>query len=416
MREIVTSKCIIRLIDFQEYTRLSCPESCSLSKNGLPDGRWSTCKEVQKYVAGGKINVCMIKLLVINTSHRKIKFDQTDFHIIDSLGFAYRLKGDFCSTLHSDNRALIGSCEVLPKSQTYYTLYTYALENDIKLSKIHFVDCDINRAYQNREIIYTINVVEEEENIDTTSQIDKLKIENSKLLEELQNLKDGIIQKKYYLKDSDDDLFPIRHRVEEDSNYLYVISEEKDKTVTFHRNFDLKKSNHNWVNKKEPVITIKFDDFNLSSYESQIISPVYGIFEYEKKQFIEYGEVICRIRKYPKSRKEEIFLELERQSIKDDILRREQKKKLEREVLDELISEGLVFNQYVDRYGNSTRVTRDLANAVWNRDGGRCCYCGSKENLQFDHIIPIAKGGATTFQNIQVLCRICNIRKSDNIG
>ena len=40
----------------------------------------------------------------------------------------------------------------------------------------------------------------------------------------------------------------------------------------------------------------------------------------------------------------------------------------------------------------------------------------SNENLEFDHIIPLSKGGANTYRNIQLLCESCNRSKSDNIG
>jgi len=52
---------------------------------------------------------------------------------------------------------------------------------------------------------------------------------------------------------------------------------------------------------------------------------------------------------------------------------------------------------------------------VWRRDGGKCVKCGGKENLEFDHIIPISKGGSSTERNIQLLCEKCNREKSDKI-
>ncbi|RZI40512.1 HNH endonuclease [Herbaspirillum sp. HC18] len=53
---------------------------------------------------------------------------------------------------------------------------------------------------------------------------------------------------------------------------------------------------------------------------------------------------------------------------------------------------------------------------VWARDKGACVKCGSQENLHFDHVIPVAKGGGNSEENIQILCRICNLRKSDKIA
>lgn len=88
---------------------------------------------------------------------------------------------------------------------------------------------------------------------------------------------------------------------------------------------------------------------------------------------------------------------------------------IERETLDELIAEGLVFNVITKKNGVRCSIPMDIASAVWNRDGGRCCICGANEELEFDHIIPISKGGATTFRNLQLLCHSCNSKKSDNI-
>ena len=43
----------------------------------------------------------------------------------------------------------------------------------------------------------------------------------------------------------------------------------------------------------------------------------------------------------------------------------------------------------------------------------KCNYCGSKENLCVDHIIPLAKGGRHNEDNFQILCKKCNSKKKD---
>lgn len=58
-----------------------------------------------------------------------------------------------------------------------------------------------------------------------------------------------------------------------------------------------------------------------------------------------------------------------------------------------------------------TRVKQE----VWRRDQGRCVECSSKEKLEYDHIIPLSKGGSNTARNIQLLCQKCNRSKSNKI-
>lgn len=67
--------------------------------------------------------------------------------------------------------------------------------------------------------------------------------------------------------------------------------------------------------------------------------------------------------------------------------------------------------------GRPTRVAvpTELRRAVFERDGGRCVECDGAFDLQYDHILPVAHGGATTLQNLQILCADCNRRKSDSI-
>lgn len=56
-------------------------------------------------------------------------------------------------------------------------------------------------------------------------------------------------------------------------------------------------------------------------------------------------------------------------------------------------------------------IPDDIKQFVFARDGGRCRQCGSAGDLQFDHIIPVALGGGSTADNLQILCGPCNRRK-----
>jgi hypothetical protein len=63
----------------------------------------------------------------------------------------------------------------------------------------------------------------------------------------------------------------------------------------------------------------------------------------------------------------------------------------------------------------SRQIPAHVKSEVWARDGGRCVECNIDHALQFDHIIPHSKGGATTVKNLQLLCSPCNLKKSDRI-
>jgi 5-methylcytosine-specific restriction endonuclease McrA len=66
-------------------------------------------------------------------------------------------------------------------------------------------------------------------------------------------------------------------------------------------------------------------------------------------------------------------------------------------------------------YVKPTRTPAFTRFNVFLRDRFTCQYCGAKEDLTFDHVIPRSKGGLTTWQNVVTACSPCNLRKGDKL-
>lgn len=66
----------------------------------------------------------------------------------------------------------------------------------------------------------------------------------------------------------------------------------------------------------------------------------------------------------------------------------------------------------VKKRGAAGNYTKGDIDAILVRQGGICASCGSDQRLEVDHIVPISKGGSNWPENLQVLCRGCNARKS----
>lgn len=104
-----------------------------------------------------------------------------------------------------------------------------------------------------------------------------------------------------------------------------------------------------------------------------------------------------------------------KENIKRQILEKEKRKQLESEAIQELLDAGLIDNNFYSGINIREAIPTEVKISVWKRDKECCVTCGSRNNLEFDHIIPVSKGGSNTIRNIQILCRECNRRKSSKI-
>lgn len=64
-------------------------------------------------------------------------------------------------------------------------------------------------------------------------------------------------------------------------------------------------------------------------------------------------------------------------------------------------------------------IRRDIMLQVVRRDNHVCRLCWKyvpDNEVEFDHIIPVSKGGPTTVENLRLLCRSCNRKRSNALG
>ena len=90
-----------------------------------------------------------------------------------------------------------------------------------------------------------------------------------------------------------------------------------------------------------------------------------------------------------------------------------------RNKINKRIKEWRRSNPEMVRLNNATRRgKRDILIRVLNENflqfGLTCCencHTSIWERYEFDHIIPIALGGAGNYDNLQILCKPCNLEK-----
>lgn len=55
------------------------------------------------------------------------------------------------------------------------------------------------------------------------------------------------------------------------------------------------------------------------------------------------------------------------------------------------------------------QLTHNKRQRILKRDGHKCVYCGSIENLQIHHKIPVSKGGNNSDKNLETICVDCHV-------
>ena len=101
-------------------------------------------------------------------------------------------------------------------------------------------------------------------------------------------------------------------------------------------------------------------------------------------------------------------------------------------VLDELADRGfLIEAEYAEQHATHAQSTSKMAaqrngfssrhisdavrRIVWLRDKGACVNCEATENIEYDHKVPVSKGGSSEEDNVQLLCRACNRSKRSGL-
>lgn len=70
----------------------------------------------------------------------------------------------------------------------------------------------------------------------------------------------------------------------------------------------------------------------------------------------------------------------------------------------------------IHKHKTKRTINNRLRVQVLIRDGNKCKICEKTvtgDDIHIDHMFPWSKGGETVLENLQVLCSICNIGKSD---
>jgi len=104
--------------------------------------------------------------------------------------------------------------------------------------------------------------------------------------------------------------------------------------------------------------------------------------------------------KYVKTIREEIYYEYS--------------KLISRSAFNHTIQYGFVTNKFKEL--KSGQITMSGTIREWQREhelSNECVFCGAKEELETDHLIPKSRGGPDSADNLVLSCKACNTSRND---
>jgi len=104
--------------------------------------------------------------------------------------------------------------------------------------------------------------------------------------------------------------------------------------------------------------------------------------------------------------------DLSQQQVHALLVTRDQRSK---QRVDQAVATVAMGSSAQQRAASRGVIPDEVRQYVWTRDEGRCRHCGRTSELQFDHVIPVSKGGSSEANNLQILCGPCNRRKGSGL-
>jgi HNH endonuclease len=82
-----------------------------------------------------------------------------------------------------------------------------------------------------------------------------------------------------------------------------------------------------------------------------------------------------------------------------------------------LVPMAIVYleKRFTEKIKTDRYIPKKIRLEVLSKYKHQCVNCGSTDKLEIDHIHPVSKKGVSELYNLQVLCKKCNIKKSNKL-